>query len=61
MKVRFQASPSPDLFPSDEPVIPQGRDESLKDVRCKGQWDVRREKVDTRAKGNERGEPRVKE
>ena len=42
VRVRFQASPSPDLFSSDEPVVPRGGDESLKDVRCKGKWNADR-------------------
>ena len=43
VRVRFQASPFPELFSSDEPVVPQGGDKSLDYVRCKGQWDAGRE------------------
>ena len=48
VRVQFQASPSPELFSSDEPVVPWGGDESLEDIRCRGQWNAGREEVDDR-------------
>nr|XP_022308860.1 uncharacterized protein LOC111114716 [Crassostrea virginica] len=61
VRVRFQASPSPELFSSDEPVVPQGGDESMEDVRCEGQWDAGREEVDDQPQGTGSGEPRGQE
>ena len=59
--MRFQASPSPELFSSDKPVVPQGGDESLEDVRCEGQWDAGREEVDDQPQGTGSGESRGQE
>ena len=50
--MRFQASPSPELFSSDEPVVPRGGDASLENVRCKGQWDAGRYEVDDQPQGD---------
>ena len=61
LRVRFQASPSPELFSSDEPVVPQGGDESLEDVRCEGQWNAGREEVEDQPQGTGSGEPRGQE
>ena len=59
MRVRFQAFSSPELFSSDKPVVLQGRDESLEDVRSMGQWDADREEVDDRPQRTGSGEPMV--
>ena len=41
-------------------MVPQSGDESLEDVRCKGQWDAGRE-VDDQLQATGSGEPRVQE
>ena len=42
-------------------MVPRGGDESLEDVRCKGQRDAGREEVDDRPQGTGSGEPRGQE
>ena len=56
--MRFQVSPSPELFSSDEPVVPQGGNESLDDVRCECQWNAGRDEVDDQPQGTGSREPR---